>query len=401
MSSKKNSASHFILAVVVLFFVSVLGGALGASLVVGDMSASSTLSSSTQTLVTDEAAIMQMVERVNPAVVSIIVSKAIAQSTGALPFYFDPFALPFDEPQSDVGEGPKVEVGGGTGFLVTADGMIVTNKHVVEDDDAEYTVVTSDGEHYDATVVARDPSNDVAIVQITATDMPTVELGDSSNLRLGQTVIAIGNTLSEYPNTVTRGIISGLSRRIVAGSSGGSAETLESVIQTDAAINPGNSGGPLLDLSGKVIGVNTAIERQQGSSVGFAISSNTVRQAFQSVQEHGRIIRPFLGVYYVVLNKQTAEVNDLPVENGAYIARGDAESAIVPYSAADDAGLVDGDIILEVAGKRVTEDEPLSMHLLRYQPGDVVELKILHNEGKGDATDYQERMVTVELDERK
>jgi len=335
--------------------------------------------------VEEESATVSAVEKASPAVVSIVVTKELTKyynATGPNIFPFDIFGFdwPFaferegQEPQEKV----KKEVGGGTGFIVTSDGLIVTNRHVVADESAEYTVVLNDGTKHDAEVIALDPFLDLAIVKIEGEDLPTLELGDSDNIKIGQTVIAIGNVLSEYSNTVTRGVISGINRRVVAGNSSGGSEVIEEAIQTDAAINPGNSGGPLLNLVGQVVGVNTAVS-QQGQLVGFAIPINSAKKIVESVKEHGRIVRPWLGVRYVVIDEGIAKENNLEVDYGALIVRGSRdELAIIPGSPADKAGLVENDIILEIEGERIDEQHSLARMIARYNPGDTITLKIYH-----------------------
>lgn len=217
-----------------------------------------------------------VVRQVSPAVVSIIVSKYVSILQQE---YYNPFGenSPFKILIPRIVEKGKElkEVGGGSGFIISADGLIVTNKHVVLDKEAEYTVLTNDGNKFPAQVLARDSAQDVAILKIDANNLPTVTLGNSDNIEIGETVIAIGNALGEFRNTVSSGIISGLMRSITAGG-GGFSEQLDQVIQTDAAINSGNSGGPLLNLYGEVIGINTAVA-QNAENIGFAIPINQVK----------------------------------------------------------------------------------------------------------------------------
>ena len=168
------------------------------------------------------------------------------------------------------------EVGGGSGFIISANGLILTNRHVVADTAADYTIFTNDGKKYSAKVLARDPNIDIAVIKISASNLPTIKLGDSDSVQVGQTAIAIGNALGEFRNTVNVGIVSGLSRKITA-SGGGLTETIYNVIQTDASINHGNSGGPLLNLRGEVMGINTAIA-QNAQSIGFAIPINQIKE---------------------------------------------------------------------------------------------------------------------------
>ena len=351
-----------------------------------------------QTVVEDSATV-EVVERAAPAVVSIAVTQDLSKlynRTGPLlpgsPFDDFFFSFPFGQPTPPQG---KQAVGGGTGFMVTADGLIVTNRHVVDQEAADYTVIMNDGKKYEAAVLARDTVNDIALLKIKADNLPVLDLGDSDKIKIGQTVIAIGNSLGEFRNTVTKGVISGINRRVVAGDSSGAAEVIEEAIQTDAAINPGNSGGPLLDLFGKVIGVNTAVS-SAGQLIGFAIPITAVKNVIASVQKHGRIVRTWLGVRYVILNEDIARANNLEgVVQGALILRGawPTDLAVVPGSPADKAGLVENDIILEVEGEAVAVDRSLTRLLNKYQPGDKVRLKVYH---KG-----QTKEVEVTLAERK
>lgn len=345
-----------------------------------------------QVVVEEESATIDAVKKVAPAVVSIVISKDLSKYYNLRTSPYDFFSeTPYDVPKSNGGE---QEIGGGTGFIISADGLILTNKHVVSDEEAEYTVITNDGKKYEAHVLATDFANDIAIVKIDAKDLTVVELGDSDSLKLGQTVIAIGNSLAEYRNTITKGVISGIGRRVEAGDSQGMSEVLEEAIQTDAAINPGNSGGPLLNLAGQVIGINTAIN-QQGQLIGFAIPINQAKQSIESVRKYGKIVRPFLGVRYILLNEEIAKENNLDIKYGALIVRGQkqTELAIVPGSPADKSGLVENDIILEVNGQKIDADHQLSKIIAKYKPGDELELKVWH---KG-----YEKKVKIKLEEYK
>jgi serine protease Do len=223
----------------------------------------------------------QSVAKNAPAVVSIVISKDVPQLEVVYenPFGNDPFFKDFGFriPRYQQKGTVRQKVGGGTGFLVTRDGYIITNRHVVNDSAASYTALLSTGEQKEITVIYKDPVFDLALVKIEGSNFPAVTLGDSKSLKLGQTVIAIGNALGEYNNSVSVGIISGLDRSIEA-----SGEKLAGVIQTDAAINPGNSGGPLVNLSGQVVGVNVATVRG-ASSISFSIPINDIKAIIQSV----------------------------------------------------------------------------------------------------------------------
>ena len=267
----------------------------------------------------------------------------------------------------------------GSGFLVTKDGLIITNRHVVEDTKAEYTVFTNDGKKHSAKVVARDAVMDIAVLKIDGAQYPYLELGNSDTLDLGQSVIAIGNALGEFKNSVSVGVISGLSRSITAGNGMGQSEALEHVIQTDAAINPGNSGGPLVDLGGRVIGVNVAVA-QGSENIGFALPINSIKSVIDSVRTTGKIVRPYLGVRYVSITDSLKEKNNLSVNYGVLVKAGSDsnELAVVPGSPADKAGIVENDIILEIDGTKLDENTSLANSIRSRKIGETISLKILH-----------------------
>ncbi|KKU57966.1 MAG: 2-alkenal reductase [Parcubacteria group bacterium GW2011_GWA2_47_12] len=324
-----------------------------------------------QIILDEESAVISAVEKINPAVVSIVVTKDLPKFEQFAPFGDFFFQIP-----SETGETERTEIGAGSGFIVTADGLIVTNRHVVFDPEADYTVITKDGLQYAGKILATDPFNDLAVVKIEAANLPVVKLGDSDSLKLGQRVIAIGNALGEFQNTVTTGVVSGIGRDITA-SGGAQTEKLTELIQTDAAINPGNSGGPLISLSGEVIGVNTAVS-QSAQLIGFAIPINQVKKVIDDVREFGKVRRPFLGVRYSIITPNVALESQLSVDYGILLIGGDVgEPAVVPGSPAAAAGLSEGDIILEIDGVRITASRPLVDILREYSPGDHAILKIL------------------------
>jgi S1-C subfamily serine protease len=339
---------------------------------------------------THEERIISSVEKASPAVVSIIVSKDLPVFEE---YYYNPFGndsfFDIKIPQWKQVGTEKQEIGGGTGFIVSKDGMILTNKHVVLDEEAEYTVFTNDGKRFKAIVLARDPIQDLAILKIETEKLiddngdleqisfPVIELGDSDSLRPGQTIIAIGNALGEFKNTVSVGVVSGLGRTITA--SGGSfVETIEDVIQTDAAINRGNSGGPLLDLNGRVIGINTATVLD-AQNIGFAIPVNKAKRAINQVATTGSITYAFLGVRYYMITLELKDENNLPLDQGAWVFSSDSDPAVVSDSAADKAGVKEGDIITEFNGQKVTSDSNLAKIIQDLYPGDTVNLKVFRD----------------------
>jgi serine protease Do len=348
-----------------------------------------------------EQKIIEVVKQASPAVVSIVITKDVPVIEQ---FFFQPFEdVPLQIPQFRQQGTQKQEVGGGTGFLVSPTGLLVTNKHVVLDEQAEYTVFTTDGKSYPAKVLARDPFQDIAVLQITQeqridqqgnihfTSFPFVKLGNADTLEIGQTVVAIGNALAEFRNTVSVGVISGLGRTITA-SGGDFVETLENIIQTDAAINKGNSGGPLLNLAGEVIGMNTATVLQ-AQNIGFAVPVNKVIRDVEQVQSIGKIVYPFLGIRYILLSEAVAEKNNLSVKQGAWIQKGsNGETAVVPGSAAAQAGIQEGDIIVEFNGEKITQENTLAKRIQQHNPGDSVVLKIVRQ--------GQERIVNAILQEQ-
>ncbi|OGN01027.1 MAG: hypothetical protein A3B91_02850 [Candidatus Yanofskybacteria bacterium RIFCSPHIGHO2_02_FULL_41_29] len=315
------------------------------------------------------------VKKVAPSVVSIVISKHMPKIKS---LYGAPFMSPFMFGEAD-GQTEKVKVGGGSGFIVHPDGLILTNKHVVFDPDSEYTVITTNLKEYPGKVVSRDPINDIAVLKINATGLPTVRLGNSSKLELGQTVLAIGNALGLFSNTVSKGIISGLSRKISASlGSGGQMEHLRGVLQTDVAINQGNSGGPLIDLNGEVVGINTAII-YGAQNIGFSIPINWAKQDLEDIIKHGRIIKPFIGLQYVMLNNELKGKYSLPVDYGALVVRDHIPGsvAVVPDSPAHKAGILENDIITALNGENLTEEKDLQDMVQKCTVGDEITMTVL------------------------
>src|SRR3989338_413281 len=304
----------------------------------------------TRTILKEENAIVAVVDKVSSSVVAIGVSRRVINP-------FDPFALPRKE-DSTIGRG----------FVVYDNGMIVTNKHVVSDTDVKYTVVTKDGQKYETQRIYRDPVLDLALVQIKALGLKPLELGDSSKLQVGQTAIAIGNALGRFTNTVTTGVVSGLGRRVVAGDPfSGAAESLDNLIQTDAAINPGNSGGPLLNSAGQVIGLNVATT-EGAQNIGFAIPSNIIKPIIDEFLSKGSVSRPFMGIQYRFISKDVDILNEVP--QGAYI------QDLVEGGPAQKAGVEAGDIITKINGQTVDSENKISEIVSKSNIGQRLDLDI-------------------------
>lgn len=324
----------------------------------------------------EQSPIIEVAKKDSPAVITIVISKDLPKVEG---FYFFPFGgQQYVIPRIEKGKKETTKIGGGSGFIVSPDGYVITSNHVVGDKEADYTVILEPEKTFVAKVISRDSLNDIAILKINAKNLPYLELGESDKIEIGQTVIAIGNALGEFHDTISTGVVSGLSRFITAYSGlTNHAENLRGLIQTDAAINPGNSGGPLVDIEGKVIGINTAVV-MGAQNIGFAIPIDYVKKDLEEVKKYGKVTRPFLGVKYILLNKEISEKNKLPVKDGALIVRESlGEEAIIKGGAADKAGLKEFDIILECQGEKIDEKNPLSFYLQKHKVGDEISLKIL------------------------
>lgn len=298
----------------------------------------------TQIVVQEENAVISAVDKASPSVVAIGITERVINSIQNTTI--------------------------GTGFVVSDKGIIVTNKHVVSDS-GTYTVVTKDNQKYDVKKIYRDPILDLAIVQIDAKGLKGLELGDSSKLKVGQTVIAIGNALGQFTNTVTTGVVSGLGRKVVAGDVfGSSQESLDDLIQTDAAINPGNSGGPLLNSSGQVIGVNVAVS-EGAQNIGFAFPINSVKAIVEEFINKGSVSQPYLGVRYRFISKDVALLNE--VSQGAYIQE------VIPLGPAEKAGVKSGDIITKISGQTVDSENIISEIISKAQIGNRIDLEVLRD----------------------
>jgi serine protease Do len=324
--------------------------------------------------------IVEVAKKICPAVITIVITKDLPKVEG---FYYFPFGgEEFIFPKIKKGK-EKTKIGGGSGFIVSEDGYILTCNHVVADTEANYTVILDPEHKYEAKVLARDPLIDVAVLKIEGKNFPYLELGDSNKVELGETVIAVGNPLGEFEDTISAGIVSGLSRKITAyGGMPFKATSLRGLIQTDAAINPGNSGGPLVNMEAKAIGINTAMV-MGAENIGFAIPINYAKVTLEEVKKYGKIQRPFLGIRYIILNKEIAKIQKIPVDYGALILREAlGEPAVIKGSAADEAGLKEYDIILEIDNEKVTEENTIADILQKHKVGDEINLKVFREEKK-------------------
>ncbi len=303
----------------------------------------------------DEQTISAVAEEVGPSVVSIITSASSPR-------------------------GGYIEQAAGTGIVVSKNGYVMTNKHVVSGASTA-TVVTADGTTYDnVKIVGSDPLNDLAFLKIpNVSNLKSATLGDSKTVRIGQAVIAIGNALGQYQNTVTSGIISGLGRPVVAATDdmGTNAESLNDLIQTDAAINSGNSGGPLLNLKGQVIGINTAVA-SDAQSIGFAIPIGAAKGILKHLIATGKVERAVIGVQYLSITPEVKKKYNLSVSQGDYVMA-NSGSAVQPNGPAARAGIKNKDIITKVNGVEIGPGRSVATLVGEFQPGDTVSLTVLRN----------------------
>ncbi len=355
--------------IVIIFFAVVvlsLGSGLGGAWLLTDGGArgggshvSQGSSRDGNTIVTsEEQDIASVANKVSPSVVSILTQAQTRSYYG----------------------GTQLQQGAGTGIIISSNGYVMTNKHVIQGSDS-VTVVTSDGVTRDnVKVVGTDPLNDLAFLKISdVSDLKPAELGDSTSIRIGQSVVAIGNALGQYQGSVTSGIVSGNGRSVVAGSEESSeTETLSDLIQTDAAINPGNSGGPLVNIAGQVIGVNTAIA-SDANGLGFSIPIGAAKGMIKTVIETGKVQRSYLGVNYLAITPDVATRYKLPVREGAYIRGSNDSSAVAAGGPADQAGIKNGDIITKVNDTEVGAAGSISSLIGEYTPGTEVKLTVLRD----------------------
>lgn len=310
-------------------------------------------------IVSEESVVIDVAERVSPSVVSIGIKKTQTINN------CDTLDCIFQKP--DLQE-KTIEQDIGSGFIISEDGLIVTNRHVVDDLQGVYSVVTKDNKSYQVVKIYRDKLNDVAIIKVSAVGLKPVELGDSGKIRVGQLAIAIGTALGEFRHTVTTGVVSGLGRGISAGNPfEGVVEKLDDLIQTSAAINPGNSGGPLLNSAGQVVGINTAVS-QEGQNIGFAIPINLVKKVINKFNETGQFTRPFLGVRYEFVDSVSSIRYKIP--QGAYV------NEVVAGAPAEKAGIQKSDIIIKIDGQILNNSDTLSGEIDKHKVGDKVSIEV-------------------------
>ncbi|MBU4351353.1 trypsin-like peptidase domain-containing protein [Candidatus Parcubacteria bacterium] len=324
--------------------------------------------------------VIKAIKKALPAVVSIVGNQQVLKKKKESSQFwglFEDRETPLDISSQLKKDGKKIS--SGSGFIITEDGIIATNSHLISPLVEQYRIILGSGEEFNAKILATDFINDLVLLKIEAKRLPVISLGSSENLELGQTAIAIGTALGEFQNSVSVGVVSGLSRFISAKSMiSGRVSKLRGLIQTDAAVNPGNSGGPLIDLNGRAIGVNTALVFG-AENIGFAIPINHLKEDLREIKKYGRIKKPYLGVRYLLLNDNLKQRNNLPVNYGALVISEDLpnDKAVAPGSPAHKAGIKEFDIILKCQGQEITEKKPLEEILKRLDDIKEVEFEIL------------------------
>ena len=305
--------------------------------------------------INESSAIVDVAAKAGPAVVQIRTGAEVDPNAATIP-----------------------EQGVGSGVIFNSNGWILTNRHVVAGS-TTVTVELKDGTEYTGTIYGIDTLTDLAIVKVEATGLTAAAIGDSDGLRVGQLVVAIGSPLGTFSNTVTSGIVSAKGRTIQTEGS-----QLNNLIQTDAAINPGNSGGPLLDATGAVVGINTAIARDS-TGIGFSIPINLAKPLMEQAVAGQPLARPYIGIRFVRIDGQRAKDLGLPVEDGAYVRILDGneqptnEDAVESGSPAASAGIQTGDILVSINGKAIDQEHPLDTLLTQFSPGETVEVEIIRD----------------------
>ena len=369
-TEKKTSWHPFGLAL--LCFVASFLGAwvfVGSGLA-GEGHGTTTIQESRQRVISEGEVVTDIAKQVSPSVVSIV-----TETTQVSDFF-----------------GSRTFEGAGTGIVISKDGYILTNKHVLPEGRSSVSVVDAKGKtHSDVRVVGRDPLNDIAFLKVNGvSDMTPAQIGDSSEIVVGQKVVAIGNALGQFDATVTSGIISGTNRSVQAAGANYQVESLVNLLQTDAAINPGNSGGPLVNISGEVIGVNTAVS-EDAEGIGFAIPINDAKGLIRGVLDNGSVERSYIGVRYLMITPDVQEEYNLDREQGAYIIGSESQPAVMDGSPADKAGLESGDIIVKVDGNSIDKQNVLLSQLSQYVPDEKITITFIR--------DGKERTASVTLEQ--
>lgn len=360
------------------FIAGIMGGVIG-SRAFPDRITSLDSSSAGQQIVSSQSELISNIATVvSPSVVSINVESKVS-GAGSLQDFFGGSGGIDSSPTSE---------SAGTGIIISSDGIIITNRHVIPENSTNISVTTSDGKTYDSVeLIAKDTRTnfDIAFLKIrNVNDLKPAKIGDSTKMRVGDAVVAIGYALGEFSNTVTSGIISGVGRPITASDGEMSAESLTNLFQTDAAINPGNSGGPLVNMNGEVIGINTAVAGD-AQNIGFSIPTNDIQNQISSILDKGKLEIPYLGVRYISVTPAIQKRFSLSSDNGAWLKSSDATQAVLNGSPADKAGLREGDIITFVNGEKVDSENPLATRLSKYKVGDTIEISY-QRDGKEQKT---------------
>jgi serine protease Do len=373
---RRASSAAVAVALIVGLIAGFLGGLVGASVHDNGVGVGSSLSAQKKIVTSQSQLISQIAKTVGPSVVSVDVTSQTTNSNG-----FDSLF--------GFGGGTSQQQSAGTGIIINSDGLILTNRHVVPAGTTSVSVTLSDGTQLkDVKVLGRtndSDSLDVAFLKISDAQghkLTPAVIGDSSQVQVGDSVVAIGNALGQFQNTVTSGIISGFGRSVEAGDSSGSqaSENLDDLFQTDAAINEGNSGGPLVNLNGQVIGINTAIA-SDSQSIGFAIPINDITGLIRQVEQTGSFQRPYLGVRYVTLTPDVADQYNVDATSGGFIPPSvDSSSpSIISGSPAEKAGLQEGDVITSIDGSKIDSTHSLTSIIDKHSVGDNVSLTVVRD----------------------
>lgn len=375
---KKYNSSRLIKIIATVVLVGFLAGLAGGIIGVRyfpERLTSLNSTSSQQKIISSQSELFSSIARnVSPSVVSIDISSTQKSTV------YDFFGMPFNN------AAPTKSAG--TGIILSSDGVVLTNRHVIPDGDSKITVTTSDGKKYEnVEVLAKDTRTnyDVAFIKIKgANGLKPAKLGDSDKMQVGDMVLAVGNALGEFENTVTSGIVSGKGRPVSAGDGANSVESLTNLFQTDAAINSGNSGGPLVNMNSEVIGLNTAVA-SSAQNIGFSIPINDIKVQITSILQKGKLEVPYLGIRYILVTPELKAKYELSTDMGAWLKGDEQNLAVINGSPADKAGLKEGDIIIKINGQTIDSKNPPASALGKLKIGDKVEIVYLRD-GKEQKT---------------